>query len=221
MLRFLLFDLDGTLVDSVPDLHLSLNYMLNDLGINQVSQDYVRQWVGNGAAKLIERTLQFSAGQPPESELHEKAMRLFFKYYQENLDVGTQVFPGARQLLNGLQDARIQCACITNKPRCFTEPLLSKLHLDQYFQVLVCGDDLPEKKPHPMPLLHALAALQVQAEDGFMVGDSSSDLSAAQQAGIRAILVTYGYNQGFTTEDPSILQANSLRELKAFIDSKL
>lgn len=211
--QWLCFDLDGTLVDSVPDITFSINEMLNQLEFEKVDENIARTWVGNGATKLIERALTYSIGKMPSKSLLEQAKYSFFAVYEKNLAVKTIVYPECIELLQHIADKNIPMACVTNKPRKFTPPLLQKLSMQQYFSAVVCGDDLPTQKPDPAMVLEAIKQLGGKPETGYMVGDSQTDMAAASAAGTGAIYVSYGYNRGVCVEKYQPIHVNSLNEL--------
>ncbi|MEM8844724.1 MAG: phosphoglycolate phosphatase [Pseudomonadota bacterium] len=218
MPNWLCFDLDGTLVDSVPDVTFSINEMLQAFQFDQVEASLARNWVGNGADKLIERALVHTLGQMPEKNLFEQAKKLFFTAYQKNLAVKTTIYPGCVDVLKFFQLQNIPLGCVTNKPRQFTPPLLEKLDLAQYFSALVCGDDLATKKPDPEPLLEAIQQLGGKPNNGYMVGDSETDILAASRARTGAIYVSYGYNRGVSVEKYQPIYINVLTELQTLFN---
>jgi len=213
-LQLVMFDLDGTLVDSVPDLHASTNAMLADLGYPLVCEEQVRSWVGNGAAMLVKRALardiEISRLQP-DSEFDAAYARFIHHYTQFN-GVHAQCYEGARDLLGSLRRRGIHTAIVTNKPEQFSYPLVEQLSLDT--DLLVCGDTLPQRKPDPQPLHHCLHHFDLSARRALMVGDSISDIHAAHAAGIKIVAVSYGYNHGIPIETcaPDRI-IDSLREL--------
>ncbi len=189
------FDLDGTLVDSVPDLTLALNAALDQSCLPQVSASQVRSWVGNGSAKLVERAAQFIQPDMPLfqiSALHKQ----FLQSYSGVLCKESQLYPGVESLLDTLKQQGKQLALLTNKPVQFLPELLQHLGIDHYFAMVLGGDSLPEKKPSPMPLQHILQQLSVPEDSCLMVGDSRSDILCAQQAGVDCVALLQGYHQG-------------------------
>ncbi len=194
----LLFDLDGTLVDSGPDLALAVNRTLKELNKTTFDQDTIHHWVGNGAKVLIERALSGSAiidKQLEESSVQE-ALVIFLKHYQECLCVESVLYDDVQQGLLTLKAAGFRLAIITNKPAIFIQPILTGLGIDNVFELLIGGDTLAEKKPHPAPLYYALEQLNVTAEQCVMIGDSKNDILAAKAANIDSVGLTYGYNYG-------------------------
>jgi phosphoglycolate phosphatase len=214
---WLCFDLDGTLVDSVPDITFSLNQMLASMQLSTVNEQLARTWIGNGAIKLIERALTHALQCSPGKSDLDRAKQYFFMAYEKNIAVKTIVFPGCIELLEYLQSKHIPMACVTNKPRKFTPPLLDKLSMSHYFSALVCGDDLPTQKPNPAMLIHAIDQLGGMPEKGFMIGDSQTDMQTAKAAGAGAIYVSYGYNRGVCVEKYRPIRVNSLDELQQML----
>lgn len=194
--KMILIDLDGTLIDSVPDLAFSVNAMLGRLGRPTRSEAEVRTWVGNGVERLVGRALTGALdGVPLEADL-TMALPIFKEVYAENTSARSALYPGVREGLDFLRGAGYPLGCVTNKAAQFTRPLLRDMGLLDYFGIVVSGDTLPEKKPHPAPLLHAAAHFGVAPAEALMIGDSVSDVQAARAAGFRIICTSYGYNHG-------------------------
>ncbi len=207
-IRLVTFDLDGTLVDSVPDLALAVDATLSELGLPAAGEARVRDWVGNGSLVLMERALQYAtqASEAPEassrdrisvdSTLLERAHAAFLEHYGRDPGAHTRLYPGAREALDALHDRGIPLALVTNKPHAFIAPLLEGLGLAEHFALCLGGDSLPEKKPDPAPLLHVAAHFRVPPAACLMVGDSRHDIAAGRAAGFRTLAVPYGYNHG-------------------------
>jgi phosphoglycolate phosphatase len=194
--KALLFDLDGTLIDSAPDLANAIDLMLVEMGFSAVSESKVRPWVGNGARKLVERALTFSQKNPCSESSLDTALAIFFKHYQHVLTDNTRLYSGVKEALQFWHAQGIAMACVTNKPARFTAPLLAHFALDRFMPIAISGDTLPVKKPQPQPLWRACELLGVSSHDVIMVGDSSNDVEAARNAGMLVICVSYGYNHG-------------------------
>ena len=194
------FDLDGTLVDSVYDLYISINLTLSDLAFPIVSQRLVESWVGNGIDMLVKRALSgdMQVGEHLDESLTNKAIAQFHKHYEQQVGQYSVLYQHVETGLAALRG--MQKALITNKSRIFTEKLLDKLALTNHFELIICGDDMA-KKPSPEPLLFACKKLNIEASKAIMIGDSKSDILAAKAAGIDVIAVGYGYNQGENLAD--------------------
>ncbi len=191
--RLVLFDLDGTLVDTAPDLTAAVNRTLTRFEREPVRETEVRAWVGDGARALVRRALTRS--EPAEDDCVDAAFDLFWRFYGDALCVRSRSYPGARDALVSLRRGGMALGCVTNKPAAFARPLLRALHLAEYFDTVVAGDSLPVKKPSPEPLLLACEKLAVSPKQSVFVGDSANDVRAARAAGMRVICVSYGYNQ--------------------------
>jgi phosphoglycolate phosphatase len=199
--RILLFDLDGTLVDSVPDIAWGVDAMLASMSRPKAGLEKVRQWVGNGAPMLVKRALANNhVPADIDDALYQQAFDLFLTHYEQANGRHSILYPGVAETLALLRETMPFMAIVTNKPIQFTQPLLEYLGLPQ-FDMVVGGDSLPECKPHPAPILHCLDKCQCSAEEALMVGDSVSDIKAAQAAGIPVVCVDYGYNQGINLQD--------------------
>jgi phosphoglycolate phosphatase len=216
--ELVLLDLDGTLVDSAPDLAYSINAMLEQLGLPLREEAEVRQWIGSGAERLVKRALIGALHGEPEPALFHQAFELFSEFYIDNTCHHSQLFPGVREGLDYLRDTGRKIGCVTNKRGRFTDPLLKALGIFEDFHIVVSGDTLLVKKPDPLPLLHAAQTLGVEARYSLMVGDSINDVQAARAAGFGVLCVRYGYNNGENIEDagPDVV-VDSLAELSAFI----
>ena len=194
--QLLLLDLDGTLIDSVPDLAAAVDQMLIALDYPKAVEEHVSHWVGNGADMLIRRALARGDEEQAKSlEAKEvaRARQHFDQAYLSALRNATGIFEGVEEFLVSTD---IPKALITNKPRLFTMPLIRSLGWESHFARILCGDDLVEKKPSPMPLLHACQWQQTEPENTLMIGDSRNDIRAAKAANIPSVAVTYGYNHG-------------------------
>lgn len=194
--RMILIDLDGTLVDSVPDLAYCVDVMMVRLGRPPHGEAAVRDWVGNGVERLVRRALLGQLeGEPPDADF-ARAYPIFLDLYAENTSQRSILYPGVREGLDWLAAAGYPLGCVTNKAARFTEPLLRDLGVYDRFGLVVSGDSLPRKKPDPLPLLHAAAHFGVAPADALMIGDSQSDVTAARAAGFGIVCMSYGYNHG-------------------------
>lgn len=209
-----LIDLDGTLVDSVPDLAYCVDEMMNQLSLPRRGEARVRQWVGNGVERLVRRALINNLDGEPEPALFNRAYPIFLELYSIHTSERSRLFPGAREGLAFLKRVGARLGCVTNKAARFTEPLLRDLGVADEFELVISGDSLPKKKPDPLPLLHAAAHFGVKPQEALLVGDSISDVKAARAAGFAVICVSYGYNHGLDirTANPDAV-VDSIAEL--------
>ena len=194
--KMVMIDLDGTLIDSAPDLAASANRMLEALGMPTYEQAQVAQWIGNGVSRLVKRGLTGEMNAEPDAGLYERGYAIFLEAYAELVSDQSRPYPGVVEGLEKLQAAGFQLACITNKAEAFTVPLLQDLDLHKYFKLIISGDTLAKKKPDPLPLLHACEHFGITPDHGVLIGDSINDTQAARNAGMPVILVPYGYNRG-------------------------
>ncbi|MCX7892097.1 MAG: phosphoglycolate phosphatase [Burkholderiales bacterium] len=195
-IRAVLFDLDGTLVDSAADLAAAANRMLAALGLPPRSVEDVKTYVGKGIPRLVHRALLGRLDGDADPVLHARALALFEAAYAEESGRHSAVFAGVTEGLARLRAAGLALACVTNKAERFTLDLLAAKGLDGYFDVVVSGDSTPVKKPDPGPFLHACERLGVAPAEAFVIGDSANDVAAARAAGIPILCVPYGYNEG-------------------------
>ncbi|WP_051219544.1 phosphoglycolate phosphatase [Oceanobacter kriegii] len=212
-----LFDLDGTLIDSVPDLARAVDAMLVSLNRPAAGEALVAEWVGNGADMLVRRALADGNDMKAaelDAEQVAAARVVFDDTYLNNLRTATGVYPGVQKTLTRMAFMGVKMAMVTNKPRKFTEPLIDSLGWGTVFDFVVCGDDLEQKKPDPGQILHACQHLGAEPTHCIMVGDSRNDMFAGKAAGCMTVAVPYGYNHGenIATAQPNrIIQ--SLEEL--------
>lgn len=192
----ILIDVDGTLVDSVPDLAYCVDEMMQRLGRPIHGEAKVRNWVGNGVERLVRRALVGQLEGEPSDDDFALAYPLFLELYADNTSKRSHLYPGVREGLDGLQAAGFKLGCVTNKAARFTEPLLRELGVRDLFEIVVSGDSLPQKKPDPAPLLHAATFFGVAPDQALMIGDSVSDVKAARAAGFSIVCMSYGYNHG-------------------------
>ncbi len=184
--NLLIFDLDGTLVDSRQDLTNSINYARSALGFQALELAEVMNHVGDGLRKLLHRSL-------PEAHWNkiEEAIAHFRSHYREHLIDFSILYPGVREVLEHFKSKKM--AVISNKPEEFCRMILTGLGVGHYFDLILGGDSLPVMKPSPEPVLYVLNQLEIQPEKAVMIGDSPSDIIAGQQANIFTCAVTYGY----------------------------
>lgn len=218
--KLLIFDLDGTLIDSAPDLALAINHMLQALDKAPFSQQQIDNWVGNGASTLVKRAL--SGSREIDSSLDErfcqKALEIFLAFYANNLCNETRTYPNVRSTLETLKEKGYILSIVTNKPFAFVAPILESLQMQALFTSILGGDSLEQKKPHPAPLLHTCEKFEIRVEDTLMVGDSKNDIQSANACGMQSIGVTYGYNYGeeIGVHHPSAI-INDFGELLAYL----
>lgn len=189
-------DLDGTLLDTIPDLAAAANMMLKELARPTLDATRIRTFVGKGIPRLVERTLAGAIDGTADPELFKRALPIYERCYAGVNGKHTTIYPGVMEGLDELQARGFPLACITNKSERFTLPLLGRMNLSAYFSAVVAGDTLPKKKPDPLPLLHACTKFGIAPRDMLMIGDSLNDAQAARAAGCPVFCVTYGYNEG-------------------------
>ncbi|MGB7650433.1 MAG: phosphoglycolate phosphatase [Gallionella sp.] len=195
----IVIDLDGTLLHTAPQLSEAANRMLRDMNYAPVSQTLLSSYIGNGISWLVKRALTGDMHATPDAALYDHALPIFEKHYTELL-LDSKVFDGVIEGLDAMKAAGYRLGCITNKVERYTTPLLAGIGLAKYFEIVLAGDTLPEKKPHPMPLLHAAKFFGVPIENLLLIGDSLNDAVAARAAGCPIFCVPYGYNHGEPVE---------------------
>ncbi|WFM72385.1 phosphoglycolate phosphatase [Halomonas sp. CKK8] len=200
-IRLVAFDLDGTLVDSVPDLAAAVDAALADLGMPPAGEPRVRDWVGNGSQRLMARALRDALGRDPDAALLDRAHQGFLDHYGRDPSAHTRLYPGVQEALDALRDRGLPLALVTNKPSAFIAPILAAFDLQAHFGLCLGGDSLARKKPDPAPLQHVAAHFDVPPAACLMVGDSRHDIEAGRAAGFRTLAVPYGYNHGEPVRD--------------------
>ncbi|RZA34233.1 MAG: phosphoglycolate phosphatase [Lysobacteraceae bacterium] len=204
------FDLDGTLVDSASDIAEAVNRTLVDWSLPRVEESVIRDWIGDGARALVGSAFEH-AGRPVDLD---EVMPGFMVHYADCLLLYPTVYPGVVETLQALRDRRVSVAVCTNKPERFVRPLLDALDLGGFFECIVGGDTLPARKPSAVPLLHVVRHFGLQPPQCLMVGDSATDVATAAAARMPMALVTYGYLRGV---DPRAVQGvtviDDMREL--------
>lgn len=210
----ILFDLDGTLVDTAPDIADAMDRVLVAMGREPRGEAAARQWIGNGAQKLMDRALTGEMDGMPADDLRAEALRRFLEEYGKALCVRSKLFPGVRECLDMLRADGYQLGCVTNKPEDLSVRLLHEVQLGpETISVVVGGDSLPQKKPDPAPLHHAITALSGTPAQTLMVGDSVTDIKAAASAGTAIACVSYGYNPGGNIRDAGVLVVDNLLDI--------
>jgi phosphoglycolate phosphatase len=194
--KVVIVDLDGTLIDTAPDLTASANTMLQELGMPTRDCDSLSMYIGNGISRFVKRALTGEMDGEPNAALYERAYPIMLDHYRQRVSRESRPYPGVREALGQLSLAGFDLACLTNKPDAFTQPLLKDLGLADYFKLVVSGDTLPRRKPDPLPVQHACEFFAITPAQGVLIGDSASDAEAARAAGMPVICVTYGYNRG-------------------------
>lgn len=205
------FDLDGTLVDSIPDLAAAANAMREHLGLPALAELRIQQHVGDGIASLVHRAITDERDGQADAALWERGFTFFVQYYREHLSVYSQVYQGVHDALGLLRALQLPQVVITNKSERLAVPLLEQLGMASAFSMVLGGDSLPEKKPSAMPLLHVCQTLGIRPDELAMVGDSHNDVLAARAAGSLAVVVRYGYGDADSLEADHVV--DSLVEL--------
>lgn len=197
-IRAVLFDLDGTILDTAADLAAAANAMLAETGRGVLPEAQIRDYIGKGIQNLVTRSLEATG--PASGEESARALAVFERHYLAGLADRTRPYPGVVAGMQSLARAGIAMGCVTNKAARFTEPLLERTGLMPYLGVVVSGDTVARKKPHPEPMLHAVAKLGVEPGEALMVGDSRNDVESARAAGCPVVVVPYGYREGLGVE---------------------
>lgn len=194
--KAIVIDLDGTLLDTAPDLADAAAAMLVELGQPPLPVDEIKTYIGNGVSRLVKRVLTRDMHAEPEPQHFERALAIFERHYGANVSRKSRPFPGVVEGLDAMRAAGFRLACITNKAARFTHPLLKDTGLFDYFELILSGDTLPEKKPSPLPLRHACQVFGCEPAALLLIGDSLNDAQAARAAGCPVFCVPYGYNRG-------------------------
>ena len=205
--KLIMIDVDGTLVDSVPDLAYCIDEMMQKLGLQKWGEVKVRHWVGNGIPKLVERALTGELEGRPIKDVFDIAYPIFLDLYEDNTAQRSYLYDGVREGLDYLKSQGYQLGCVTNKSEQFTHPLLKVLGIFNDFKIIISGDTLAKRKPDPMPLLYCAEHFNLKPEECLMLGDSVSDVKAARAAGFDIICMSYGYNHGndIADENPDLV----------------
>ena len=212
-----MIDLDGTLIHTAPEISAAANLMLVDLNLPVLPLKVVESYIGAGAQTLVKRCLTQQLGAEPDAEIFAQAEISFFVHYAENAAM-SKPYDGVIDGLQTLWNKGFKLACVTNKPEQFTLPLLKKAGLADFFDIVVSGDSLPKKKPDPIQLHHICAKFDVPEYEAMLVGDSATDIAAAQAAGCFIVTVPYGYNQGLPLDISRVdATINNLMELASIL----
>ena len=217
LVKAVMIDLDGTLLDTIPDLAAAANNMLIELGRAPLPEARIRNFVGKGIANLIERTLTDDMDGKPDQASFDRAVPIYERCYKAANGKHTTIYPGVMEGLDAMRARGFPLACVTNKSERFTLPLLDHMQMTHYFVTVVAGDTLSQRKPDPAPLLHACKVMKVAPNEMLMIGDSLNDAQAARAAGCPVFCVGYGYNEGHDVREldvdaivASLAEANSL-----------
>lgn len=218
--ELIVFDLDGTLVDSSPDIASAINNMLSSLDLHTHPEQQIRHWMGSGARKLIKRALTGNFEPTTEPGNYAEAEQIFYDFYARNVCQHSRLYRGVQEGLQQLKAADIKLACVTNKPAQFTTPLLADIGLLDYFQFIASGDTYHAMKPDPFPLMEAAKATATTSERALMVGDSVNDIQAGKRAGFKTAVVPYGYIGRHTVAElDADYQVDSIAHLAALFCS--
>lgn len=205
-IRALAFDLDGTLVHSAPGLAQAIDLALGDLHLPPPGIERASTWIGNGADVMMTRALSWALGREPHAEEQRDARALFDKHYDATVEAGSTLFPQVKETLAALRAQDLPLAIVTNKPTPFVAPLLQSLGIADDFSLIIGGDDVVVKKPHPAAIFLVLGHFGVLPGQLLFVGDSRNDILAAQAAGVPNVGMTFGYNYGepIATSQPDL-----------------
>jgi|TARA_B110000093_G_scaffold181435_1_gene225513 phosphoglycolate phosphatase len=216
--KMMLFDLDGTLVDTAPDFRNSVNFMLDHYNEPPVTLEEIRDWVGYGGRELIRRTMLAKKIEFDDPKL-DKMLEIFLSHYTENIDDDSKLYPNVKETLVFLKDNQIKLSVCTNKHESLSNTLLEKLGVLHLFDYLVGAHTFEKRKPHPMPILKTLEYLNMNKDEAVMIGDSITDLRAAQGAEIPIVLVDYGYTDNKDIYNEADLVISNFSNLKELIGS--
>jgi phosphoglycolate phosphatase len=216
-IKAVVIDLDGTLLNTAPDLAYAAELMMADLGLPCPDQATIATYIGNGVSRLVKRVLTGDMDADPDPALFEKAIASYQRHYGEHVSLHSRPFPGVVEGLGAFKAMGMRLACITNKAAVFTHPLLKDTGLFDYFELILSGDSLPRRKPDPLPLLHVCKVFGIQPDELLLIGDSLNDTQAARAAGCPVFCVPYGYNRGRPVSEldldavvPSLFEASKL-----------
>lgn len=216
MITTVLFDLDGTLVDTAPDMAHSLNLLLAENSEATLPHEIIRPHVSNGSEALV--ILGF--GDDLKSSRLEQLKQRYLEIYQANVHVHSCLFPGMEELLEDIEQAGKKWGVVTNKPSWLTEPLLTSMNLTERCGCMVSGDTTTQRKPHPEPMYHACDIIGAKASECIYIGDARRDIEAGNNADMKTIIATYGYIGEW--EDMSAWGADALidepSQIKDFIN---
>ncbi len=215
-MALVIFDLDGTLVDSVDDLCNSVNAARGYMGLPPLPRDVVASYVGNGAPVLIRRAMGPDAG---EQQI-EEALAFFLSYYREHMLDNTRPYPGVVEALERLHEKGVKMAVLTNKPQRFSRDMCAGLGLSPYFFQIYGGNSFEQKKPDPVGIRTLMEEAKARPKETWMVGDSATDVLTARNAGVQSVGVTYGISPASLREAPPDFLIHSMTELPALLERK-
>ncbi len=201
--KAILVDLDGTLIDTAPEIARAVNTMLSACNLQALPEQKIQSFIGDGAQALIKRSLTEAATQDPDETFFEKAQILFTEAYTK-IVTESQTYQNVLETLAQFKESGLPLACVTNKPANFTVPLLQAKGLFDYFNLVVSGDTLTKKKPDPEQIFYVCQTFGVEPWEVLLIGDSNTDILAAKNAGCYVFTVPYGYNQGKAIDENSI-----------------
>lgn len=216
--KLLIFDLDGTLINSVPDLALAINKMLESLEIGPIPLDTFKSFIGNGAKTLVLRSLNYTHQDNVPQELFDIAFPRFMDLYKANPCEKTLLYPGVKETLEYLKNEGYKMVICTNKPFNFVEPILEKLDIKKYFNNWIGENSLDEKKPSGVPLVHLAKDSNIAIDNCLMIGDSKNDILSATNAKMESVGLSYGYNydEDITKYNPTVV-LNEFTNLKTIL----
>lgn len=216
-IRAAIIDLDGTMLDTIPDFYVAVNRMRAEFGLAPISQEQIALMVGKGSENLIRGVLALDFDSAGVEQRIGQAMDAYQRHYLDINGHHSVLYPEVVEGLRALREQGLRVACVTNKPIAFTTPLLAQKELAGFFEVVYGGDSLPRKKPDPMPLLQVCSDFDLSPHEVVAIGDSSNDAEAARAAGCFVLTVPYGYNHGRAIQETdsdgivsSLLHAASL-----------
>jgi phosphoglycolate phosphatase len=201
-IKGIFFDLDGTLFDTAPELSDATNHMLSDLNLDKLDPLDIRNFIGRGADNLIKKSIALSS-QLSSDPFFEEGKRLFHQHYMVNAGF-SKPYDDAKDTLKKLKEKNIYLGCVTNKPKFFTQQILSQSGISGFMDIVISGDSLNKMKPDPLQIQHGCKALGLLPNQVIMVGDSSNDIEAGYAAGTYVITVPYGYNHGQSIDSPKV-----------------
>ena len=217
MIKAVYFDLDGTLIDSVRDIHRCLCKVLSRFDLEKISLDQVRAMIGDGSKRMVELALLRDGSVGSRADLEEVYFEFINEYRKDPVQL-TTIYPGVVEVLNYLSEQDMKLAVCTNKPRATTDPVIQKLKLKKYFSVICCGDEIPYQKPDGRHIRFILNLMNLTSDQVVMIGDSKTDVEAAHDAGVRSITVSYGYDEDVLNNSKLDLVVSTLEQVPGALD---